>query len=201
MKWWTENKLKLALVPALVFWVVSALCFVFGLSFQNPIGVLIWGWDVSMWIAIGLAIANTIIQIIGNDQDDMSTVLFVGWMASYVLGIGSNVNALLGVLHIESVFLEWAICVALGAMIEVLPEKLLVIFLKSIENKPRFGQQPFKNPDYRNNFLPNKPKNAPRPTPKPFPSTLPRYEPTYHPIGANSKNKSLFSPERYEEEE
>lgn len=222
MTWWTENKLKLALLPALIFWVVSGICFVFGLSFENPIGVSLAGLDLMIWVAIGLSIANTVIQIIGNDQDDISTVLFVGWMASYALGIGSNVNTLLSVLHVDSVFLEWTICIALGAMIEVLPEKLLVIFLKSIENKSRFIQKPHRKTEYRPNFPQNKPVNTSRPTsvpppststneptyrpiyttrptPKPFPSSLPRNEPTYHPIGNNSEQP--FDPERYDNEE
>lgn len=151
MNWWNKNKLKLSLAPALIFWVVSMLCFVFGLSFKNPIGYSLLGWDVSMWVAVGLSIGNTVIQIIGNDQEreKMGSVMYVGWMASYILGIGSNVNTLLGILNIDNVYLEWTIALSLGSMIEVMPERLLVTFLKSLTDRSsKFKNQ--NNPGHIN---------------------------------------------------
>lgn len=139
MNWWNENKLKLSLVPAATFWVVSMLCFVVGLSFKNPIGFMIWKWDVSVWIAFALSIANTIIQVIGNGQGraKMGNVMFTGWISSYILGISSNVNTLLGILHIDNDALEWAVAVSLGWMIEVMPERLLVTFIESFVAKKK----------------------------------------------------------------
>jgi hypothetical protein len=136
LNWWNQNKLKLSLLPAVIFWVVSALCFVFGLSFKNPIGFSMGGLDVSMWIAIGLSIGNTIIQIIGNDQGEkLNGIMLWGWLASYALGIGSNINTLLGVLRIDNIFLEWVVGLSLGSMIEIMPERLVVTFLKSLDFK------------------------------------------------------------------
>ena len=188
MNWWNKNKLKLSLVPALIFWVVSMLCFVFGLSFKNPIGYSIWGWDVSMWIAVALSIGNTVIQIIGNDQEreKMGMAMYVGWISSYALGIGSNVNTLLGILQIDNVLLEWTIAVSLGSMIEVLPERLLVTFLKSLNAKKEHEAPKFVKPV---TFQ----KSTYKPQHKPAPTTFEqRKNPTYVPMMGE------FKPEDYE---
>ena len=93
-KWWNENKLKLSLIPAIIFWLVSMLCFIFGLSFKNPIGYKIADTDISVIIAIALSLANTFVQIIGNDQDQdkMDWLFKLGWYGSYILGIGSFIG-------------------------------------------------------------------------------------------------------------
>lgn len=132
--WWIKNKDKLGLVPALVFWIVSILCFVFGLAFENPTGISIGGMDLSLVIAFSLGLANTIIQIVGNDssKDDMGTVMWLGWIASYMFGIGSNVNFLYTTINLSVPVLKILVCVGLGAMIEIMPERLFVTFLKSL---------------------------------------------------------------------
>jgi len=122
------------------------LFFMVGLSFKNPI--VVFGIDFSLWIAVALSISNTIIQIIGNDQEQegLGMALWVGWIGSYCLGIGTNVVGLLAVLSIENVYLEWIIAIGLGTMIEVLPEKLVVVFLKSY--RPIFGNRRKRNDNY-----------------------------------------------------
>jgi len=107
--WWKENKPFLSLIPAVVFWAVSMIFFMVGLKFNNP--VVVFGKDASVVIAVSLSISNTIIQIIGNEQeqDSMGVALWMGWMASYALGIGTNVVGLLTVLSIDNVYLEWII--------------------------------------------------------------------------------------------
>lgn len=147
-KWWEENKLKLSLLPAMVFWGVSMLCFVFGLSFKNPLGFEISGVDVSIIIAIALSLANTFVQVVGNDmkQEDMDMLFKLGWWGSYALGIGSNVNTLFTVIGISNPFVQWAICLGLGTMIEVLPEKLFVKFLQSVRITLKSGSSQPSNP-------------------------------------------------------
>lgn len=143
-KWWEDNKLRLALLPALLFWAVSMLCFVFGLSFNTGIGLTLGGIDFSLAVAVALSLSNTFVQIVGNDQDPdkMDGWFKFGWWASYALGIGSNVNALLGIIGIESVLSLYLVCFGLGTMIEVLPEKLLVQFLQSIRVETKVYTQP-----------------------------------------------------------
>jgi hypothetical protein len=104
--------------------------FIVGLQFKNP--VIIAGKDVSMAIAVSLSISNTIIQIIGNDQeqDSMGFAMWLGWIGSYALGIGTNTVGLVSILGIENVYIEWTIALGLGTVIEVMPERLLVEFLK-----------------------------------------------------------------------
>lgn len=121
---------------ALFMWLISNVCFVFGLSFKNP--VLVWGFDATLYIAFGLSISNTAIQLLGNGMKlDRGTdgVFFWIWLASYALGISSNTNTLLQILGIDSKVLEWTIAIALGAMIEIAPEKMIVMWLKSISQQ------------------------------------------------------------------
>ena len=156
IKWWNENKMWLAPVAAGIMWAVSVLCFVFGLSFKNPMGVVVGSTDISIWIAFALSVANTIIQLIGNGQDfeKMDGVFRIGWYSSYVLGIASNVNALLGILGINNIMLEWAVALSLGSMIEIMPEKLIVVWLKTVPAKPT---QPQNNTAKQNKPNPNNP--------------------------------------------
>ena len=139
--WWKENKPTLSLVPAIVFWLVSMVFFIIGLNFKNPI--VLFGVDLSLAIAIALSISNTIIQIIGNEQEaeGLGLALWIGWLGSYALGIGTNVAGLLSILSIDNTILEWTIAIGLGTMIEVLPERLIVQFLQTVKfpkrrNKP-----------------------------------------------------------------
>lgn len=157
-EWWHDNKPLMALIPAVVFWLVSMIFFVVGLKFSNPIFIL--GWDASMAISISLTISNTIIQIIGNEQEaeGMGVALWFGWIASYVLGIGTNIVGLLSILAIENTNLEWGIAFGLGTIIEVLPERLLVLFLKTWEGHKKKGSG-FRPQQNRPNipFVPSNP--------------------------------------------
>lgn len=215
LAWWSKNKMWLAPVAALIMWSISVLCFVFGLSFKNPMGITIWNIDVSIVIASSLSLANTIIQLIGNGQDEeeMDGVFKVGWYASYVLGIASNINALLGIIGIESKILEWAVCGALGTMIEIMPEKLIIAWLKSFS--PRETQTQTQNQGRTNNrgigmsqggfggggrvqqqargvAAQSTPHQMPTPRNTPAPSWAQagdpvRKEPTYHPVGMSAQ--------------
>jgi len=160
--WWKKNKVWLSILPAIAFWLISAIFFINGLSFKNP--MIIFGFDASTAIAIALSLSNTIIQIIGNEQekDDIGIVLWAGWMASYVLGIGTNIYGILSVLSIDFTILEWMVAIGLGTMIEVMPEKMIVMALKSVKpkdkkpsnnlhnvndgSKPTRPQQPYQRP-------------------------------------------------------
>jgi hypothetical protein len=127
MNYYHTNKLKIAIIPAVIFWAVSMVFFIMGLVFDNRTPLM-------FCVAVALAIANTVIQVIGNDlEDEMTGVMRIGWYMSYVLGIGSNVYSLTQVLQIQQVVIEYAVCISLGSMIEILPEKLFVMFLKSID--------------------------------------------------------------------
>lgn len=158
--WWKDNKPCLSLIPAIVFWVVSMIFFIIGLNFKNPI--MLFGIDFSLMIAVALSLANTVIQIIGNDQEKegLGLALWIGWIGSYMLGIGTNVVGLLSILAIDHVLLEWVIAIGLGTMIEVLPERLVVQFLKTM--KPKKSQQEFVQN--------RKPSKSHRPYPPKFPT-------------------------------
>lgn len=189
LKIWNDNKMYLAPVASLILWITSVLCFVFGLSFKNPVGYTIGTLDISVWVAFALSIANTIIQLIGNNQDfeKMDGVFKAGWVASYVLGISSNVNALLQILGMGNVLLEWGVAVSLGTMIEVMPEKLIMVWLKSgkQEQKSNNNQNNNNKPKPYNPYRPAMPAQLPRQQKPPMPikTPFPRAEPTYHPIG------------------
>ena len=125
----------IGLSAAPVFWLASLICFVLGLAFKNETGILLPGSsiDITVLFSIALGFANTAIQIVGNDTDkeDLGLALFLMWGASYMLGIGSNVNFLYSVIGLNSPVLQFLVCWGLGVMIEVAPERLLVKFLHS----------------------------------------------------------------------
>lgn len=193
---WKKIKKLLSLVPMIVFWLASMVFFVVGMSFDNP--MIIFRRDVSMAIAVGLALSITAIQVIGNDNDDMDSTTRVIWIASYVLGIGTNIYGLSIVLSISNPLLEWVVCTSLGVMIEVSPEKFFVQFLrglKSVEKKSG-GQQPIQN---RPRPQQPSPKPIPanqirRPQQPPVPQVSPqmRGNPVYHPIGFQQEKADQF---------
>lgn len=196
LKWWNENKMWLAPFAALIMWTVSMFCFIFGLSFKNPTGFVIGGLDASMWVAIFLSVANTIIQLIGNGkkQDDMDFIFKVGWYSSYALGIASNVNFLLGILGMNNPFLEWVVSIALGSMVEILPEKLIVMWLKSLTTKSNSLQShKIVQPNFQNNKSQYKPQHKPgmsSPKPNPMWPPQPQYRPM--PTNGNGANEEEF---------
>lgn len=152
-----------------VFWVASLVCFVLGLSFKSGTGILIPGTNLDLIIlfSIGLGFANTAIQIVGNDtdKDDLGMALWLMWGASYMLGIGSNVNFLYTVIELNNLLLQFLVCWGLGIMIEVAPERLLVKFLRAVgilktsgasTNKP---VQQFQKP--HSQYVPPQAQNTP----------------------------------------
>jgi hypothetical protein len=150
-----KTRYKIAIVPAVIFWFASIVFFITGLSFGDKSGVM-------FWIALLLGLSNTVIQIIGNDSnaEDIGMVLFIGWIASYALGIGSNVNSLMMTIQIDNRILEWTVCLSLGAMVEVLPERLFVLFWRSVAPNFSFSAyRPRYNTPQRNN---NRPVNQSR---------------------------------------
>lgn len=126
----------IGLLASPVFWVASLVCFVFGLNFSQGSGIYIPGTntDILILFSIGLGLANTAIQIVGNDstKEELGMALYLMWGASYMLGIGSNVNYLYGVIGLSHWLLQFLVCWGLGIMIEVAPERLLVRFLRAI---------------------------------------------------------------------
>ena len=118
-----------------VFWIASLICFIFGLAFKQGTGILVPGTnvDILIFFSIGLGLANTAIQIVGNDssKEELGIPLWLMWIASYFLGIGSNVNFLNGVIQLENQLLQFMVCWGLGVMVEVAPERLLVRFLRA----------------------------------------------------------------------
>lgn len=186
-----------------VFWVASLVCFVLGLSFKSGTGIFIPGttYDIIVLFSIGLGFANTAIQIVGNDTDkeELGMALWLMWIASYMLGIGSNVNFLYTVIGLNNLLLQFLVCWGLGVMIEVAPERLLVKFLRSVgilkssQSLPKVTSNPreqyqgsheSKNPIAE---FAHKQQNTQRPAPRPqsnFPQQLKeqRREPNYYPI-------------------
>ena len=126
----------IGLSAAPVFWLASLVCFALGLAFKVGSGIYIPGTlvDVTFLFSIGLGFANTAIQIVGNDteKEDLGIALLLMWGASYMLGIGSNVNFLYSIIGLSNGLLQFLVCWGLGIMIEVAPERLLVRFLRSV---------------------------------------------------------------------
>lgn len=187
------------LSAAPVFWVASLICFVLGLAFKGD-GVYLPGipFDLSILFSLGLGFANTAVQIVGNDtnREDMGMALLLMWIASYMLGIGSNVNFLYQKIGLDSQILQFLVCWGLGVMIEVAPERLLVKFLRAIgllestkpvhaqtqrastqtQNLTQHQSQPHNNRNQRHEEI-----RRQQQTRNQSPSTY--TEPQYHPVG------------------
>ncbi len=139
---WNKNKMIVAPIAAVLLWLVSMICFVFGLSFNQPLTV--FGVDMGFWIALIMALCNTAIQLTGNDMkfEDKDWVFLWVWRASYVLGIASNVNTLLKVLGMENWYLEFAVALSFGTIIEVAPEKLIIMWLRQMTKNAEYAPKP-----------------------------------------------------------
>jgi hypothetical protein len=145
-----EYKHTLGLFSAIIFWSISLFCFVFGLAFTSSFGFSFMGIDFMFYFTILLGLANTAVQIIGNDQtkEELGLVLFFAWIASYMFGIGSNVNFLYQKIMIDVPFLKFLVCGGLGAMIEIIPERLFVRYVRYIVQKN--GSQPIRQKSREN---------------------------------------------------
>lgn len=135
----------LAAIPAVIFWVVSFMFFIMGLSLDDQTGYM-------LYIAFGLAAANTVIQLIGWDSrpEELGTILVWSWYASYVLGIGTNMVSLINILQIQNTVLEWMVAGSLSFLIEVTPERLFVLAWRSLFPKPGYnGMSPHQGQEDR----------------------------------------------------
>lgn len=167
----------LGLVAAVIFWVVSMIFFVYGLSIENRTGIIIGKWDLVFFLAFSLSVANTIVQVIGNDQtkEELGFVLWGGWIASYMLGIGSNINFLYELIAVSIPIVKFLICVGLGVMVEVIPERLFVRFLRACDAIPAV-----------------KPSYAPASKPAVSPSVASKLPKSMNPV----QSKPVYTPAR-----
>jgi hypothetical protein len=172
-KGWKGNKRLFSGVAAIILMGVSAVGFTTGLSFSGE-----WGWLIapSTWLAL------TIIQFIGNDTDNhMDWVFSAGWIFTYILGIGASTWAMYTWINIPNDFMRWIVSFGLGGTVEILPERLLVLFIRSaaqiipaltMKDKPqatRFDDTPFGTP------------------PQPFSTPSQKYSPKHKPQFSNMR--------------
>ena len=125
---WLENKKKFAVVGAILFWIISVVFSVYGFSFDNETG---WAWLIGLAMSLGI----TIIQLVGNSVSKQDNVFTYIWWLSYVYGIGANVYGILNFMGADvSIWYKWVIAVPMGVMIEVVPEKLLLISMDGLKD-------------------------------------------------------------------
>lgn len=122
IKQWEEIKLKMAVGGAIIFGCLSILFSMLGLSLTTEIT---WAWLVGLFMAMGI----TIIQLVGNSAGKKDSIFTVIWIASYVYGITANVIGITGLMSGISPVFMYMIAVPMGVLIEVVPEKLLIISL------------------------------------------------------------------------
>jgi hypothetical protein len=122
IKQWEEIKLKMAVGGAIIFGCLSILFSMLGLSLSTEVT---WAWLVGLLMAMGI----TIIQLVGNSAGKKDSIFTVIWIASYVYGITANVLGIIGLMGGISPVFMYMIAVPMGILIEVVPEKLLIISL------------------------------------------------------------------------
>lgn len=191
----------ISLPAAFIFWIASLICFIFGLAFKTDVGIYLPGIPINLTLlfSLGLGFANTAIQIVGNDTDkeDLGMALWLMWIASYMLGIGSNVNFLYQKIGLSNIFLQFLVCWGLGVMIEVAPERLLVKFLRAIgvlgdvkSIQPQTNRLPNNLTQYQtqpqNRGGQDRNQRHEEMRRQSQSQNRQRVEPTYHPVGANA---------------
>lgn len=143
---WPKLKMRAGLFSALALLTVSLIGFSVGLQFGGE-----YGWIVGplVWSAL------TIVQFIGNDSKAHDDFIFtVGWLFTYVLGIGASTWAMYTFINIPNENLRWVIAAGLGGSIEVLPERLIYKFISTL-NKPKTQYQPQQQPLHGVNSRPS----------------------------------------------
>ena len=177
---WEEIKLKLAVAGALIFGGLSILFSMLGLSFSTADAS--WAWLVGLFMAMGI----TIIQLVGNTAGKKDTIFVVIWMASYAYGITANVIGITGLMsEINPVFM-YLIAVPMGILIEIVPEKLLII---SLGGDLRKSANSISTMFGKKSSVPRKPPQT-SPAVKKY---VPKYRPpsNYHPVPTSGVNSGI----------
>jgi hypothetical protein len=172
---WEEIKLKLAVAGALIFGGLSILFSMLGLSFSTAEAS--WAWLVGLFMAMGI----TIIQLVGNTAGKKDTIFVVIWMASYAYGITANVIGITGLMSEINPIFMYLIAVPMGILIEIVPEKLLIISLGG---------------DLRKSANSISTMFTKKPTPRKPPQTSPamkKYVPQHRPISSTGGYKPTYA--------
>jgi hypothetical protein len=180
IKQWEEIKLKMAVGGAIIFGGLSILFSMLGLSMSTEVP---WAWLVGLLMAMGI----TIIQLVGNSEGKKDSIFTVIWIASYIYGITANVMGITGLMSGVSPVFMYMIAVPMGILIEIVPEKLLIISL---------GGDLRKTANTVSNLF-SKPKTSAkiRPTSVPTYKYTPSHRPTYGSGGNNGAQK--YDPSAY----
>lgn len=154
---WVLFLRRSGLVASVGLMIVSFFGFNQGLGFNG--GLLV---SSCLWIGF------TIIQFIGNYWENHEDwVFFLIWLLTYMVGIGAGTWAMYGWITIANEPIHWVCAFGLGGAAELVPERLLAMFVKSMKvtsAKPNFSQP---KPNNGNNPRPNNPPQKPF-TPSPY---------------------------------
>jgi hypothetical protein len=165
-----KNKAEAGLLAALLLGCVSLYSFCVGLKIEAD--GFEWAIGLAIWIAL------TIIQFIGNDFEDghVDILLRAGWGFSYVLGIGVGMYALSNIISAGNTLLTYIICFGLAGASEILPERLVVLYMKSKTINPKvYVDKPAHEQKYKANntlFGNDKPSKKYTPQHRPFRSAV-----------------------------
>lgn len=173
---WKNNKRAAGAIAAVLLMAVSALGFTVGLSFKLPLGGMDFGWIVGglVWLAL------TVVQMLGNDEENRDDwILFSGWIFTYILGVGATSWAMYSwiVLPASADALRWIISIGLGGAIEILPERLIYLYIKSLKKPSTQTRVPQQIPSQYKNHVP--PPSAQRST----------FQPQHKPVFGNQQQK------------
>jgi hypothetical protein len=184
---WMKWKPAVGVPAALFLWVASFIFFMVGMGSQP---MYVNGKDVSVFLAAGFSIANTLIQLAGAFDKEKDWVTYTFWLASYGLGIALSTWGLMLLWQLPNKYAELFICLCLGIMVEIAPEKLIAQFLKSLKS----GRKPY-SPNYTPQAQGQKPISQPGQQPGYRPSAQPSSfaqptqgtGPTYRPADLNAR--------------
>src|SRR5512146_588904 len=124
----------IAIVTALVMWVVSNLFSIDGFSIQMP------GKE---WMGVMLALCITAIELIWNEEGRSHnlTLLVVGLLA-YTYGVFTNVAGIVNIQRVDLLVEPWKIVFpfVLGFFLEITPEALFMWGLIGVVHRDFLGQ-------------------------------------------------------------
>lgn len=148
---WVVVLRRFSVVAAVGLLIVSYIGFNAGLDFSG--GILV---SSCIWLAF------TIIQFIGNYSTNWEDwVFFLTWVFTYMVGIGAGAWAAYNWIGIDNFWIHWLCAIGLGGAAELIPERLLSMFVKTMQGKSRMAQ-PYKPqaPQNKPNFN-NQSQNRP----------------------------------------
>lgn len=170
---------RLSILAAVGLLALSYMGFISGLNFKGPVLVASCIWA-----------SFTVIQFIGNYSEhwDADWLFFATWVFTYMVGIAAGTWAAYNWIGIENEWIRWSCAIGLGGAAELIPERLLAMFVKSLQAK--ISNKPMWSTNTQNQKSQNKPWEQSK-------NKQGNYEPKHRPEGGWKKPQESYRPDPF----